>query len=46
MINEDFEFQSIKSDSGSRSETDYMMELCKAFDCRFVLVADRYDGGD
>ena len=24
-------------------ETEYMMDLCKRFDCRFILVHDRYD---
>ena len=36
-------FKSLKSDSWTREETDYMMELVSQFDCRFVLVADRYD---
>merc|ERR1712113_816876 len=32
-----------KSDDWTTEETDYMMDLCKKFDCRFVLVQDRYD---
>ena len=32
-----------KSDDWSGEETDYMMQLCKQFDCRFIIVHDRYD---
>ena len=32
-----------KSDDWSGDETDYMMQLCKQFDCRFIIVHDRYD---
>lgn len=26
----------------SRSETDYLLDLCRRFDLRFILIADRY----
>jgi len=32
-----------KTDNWSVEETEYMMDLCKRFDCRFILVHDRYD---
>ena len=36
-------FQKHKTDNWSLEETEYMMDLCKRFDCRFILVHDRYD---
>ncbi|GMH38166.1 hypothetical protein BSKO_06050 [Bryopsis sp. KO-2023] len=31
------------SDGWTREETDYLLSMCKSFDLRFVLIADRYD---
>jgi DNA methyltransferase 1-associated protein 1 len=41
----DVEYETISSrdaDGWTREETDYLWELCKRFDLRFVLVHDRY----
>lgn len=27
----------------SRQETDYLLDLCQAFDLRFMVIADRYE---
>jgi DNA methyltransferase 1-associated protein 1 len=32
-----------KSDDWSKEETDYLMELCRNFDLRWIVVADRYE---
>lgn len=32
-----------KSEDWTREETDYLLELCRDFDLRWVLIADRYD---
>nr|CAG4651861.1 EOG090X076S [Triops cancriformis] len=40
----DMEYQQhLQSDSWSRAETDYLMELCRRFDLRFVVIHDRWD---
>ncbi|RVX70244.1 hypothetical protein B0A52_05577 [Exophiala mesophila] len=33
----------LKSDDWSRQETDYLMDLCRNYDLRWLLIADRYD---
>ncbi|KAL6242039.1 swr complex subunit [Rhinocladiella similis] len=33
----------LKADDWSRQETDYLMELCRDYDLRWVIIADRYD---
>ncbi|KAJ1660237.1 swr complex subunit [Dispira simplex] len=33
----------LKSDEWSRSETDYLLDLCRRLDLRFIVIADRYD---
>lgn len=33
----------LKSDDWTKQETDYLMELCRAYDLRWVIIADRYD---
>ena len=38
-----FFFQKHKTDNWSLEETEYIMDLCKRFDCRFILVHDRYE---
>nr|CAG4643994.1 EOG090X076S [Lepidurus arcticus] len=35
--------QNLQSDSWSRAETDYLMELCRRFDLRFAVINDRWD---
>ena len=30
-------------DDWTREETDYLFELCKTYDLRFLIIADRYD---
>ncbi|EXJ59144.1 hypothetical protein A1O7_06575 [Cladophialophora yegresii CBS 114405] len=32
----------LKSDDWTRQETDYLMELCRDYDLRWIIVADRY----
>ncbi|EEB07298.2 Swr1 complex subunit Swc4 [Schizosaccharomyces japonicus yFS275] len=32
----------LRDDDWSREETDYLMELCKEYDVRFFIIADRY----
>lgn len=33
----------IEPDPGwSRAETDYLLDLCRRFDLRFLVIADRY----
>lgn len=32
-----------KTDDWTREETDYLMELCKDFDLRWLIIADRYN---
>lgn len=27
----------------TKDETEYMLDLCEMFDCRFIIVADRYE---
>jgi SANT/Myb-like domain of DAMP1 len=29
----------------TREETDYLLEMCEAFDLRFIVIADRYNVG-
>jgi len=36
----------LKADDWTREETDYLMELSKDFDLRWVLIADRYNPKD
>ena len=39
-------FGSEQADNASewtREETDYLFELCRRFDCRFLVIADRYE---
>lgn len=33
----------LKSEEWTKEETDYLMELCRGFDLRWLLIADRYD---
>ncbi|KAK7903175.1 swr complex subunit [Exophiala xenobiotica] len=33
----------LKSDDWTKQETDYLMELCRDYDLRWVIIADRYD---
>ena len=33
----------LKDDDWSRGETDYLMDLCRDFDVRWIVIADRYD---
>lgn len=33
----------LKSEDWSRQETDYLMELCREYDLRWIVIADRYD---
>lgn len=35
--------QHLHDESWSRSETDHLLELCKRFDLRFIIVHDRWD---
>jgi DNA methyltransferase 1-associated protein 1 len=35
--------QELKSDTWSKEETDYLMELCREFDLRWILITDRYE---
>ena len=35
--------ENFKSEEWSREETDYLMDLCRDFDLRWLLIADRYD---
>ncbi|OCT52183.1 SWR1-complex protein 4 [Cladophialophora carrionii] len=32
----------LKSDDWTRQETDYLMELCRDYDLRWIIIADRY----
>ena len=34
------------ADGWSKEETDYLLEMCKAFDLRFTVIADRWDFKD
>ncbi|KIV78757.1 hypothetical protein PV11_06369 [Exophiala sideris] len=36
----------LKSDDWTRQETDYLMGLCRDYDLRWVIIADRYDTGE
>lgn len=42
---DDEEWESlIESDAAwSRAETDYLLDLCRRFDLRFFIIADRYE---
>lgn len=33
----------LKLDDWTKEETDYLMNLCRAYDLRWVIIADRYD---
>lgn len=33
----------LQDDGWTREETDYLMELCRAYDLRWILIADRFD---
>ncbi|KAJ9477784.1 SWR1-complex protein 4 [Pseudozyma hubeiensis] len=35
--------QHLRDDDWTKEETDYLMELCTAYDLRFVVIHDRYD---
>ena len=35
--------QYLRDDDWTKEETDYLMELCAAYDLRFVVIHDRYD---
>ena len=35
-----------KSEDWTRDETDYLLDLCRDFDLRWLLIADRYDLSD
>lgn len=35
--------QQLRDDDWTKEETDYLMELCAAYDLRFVVIHDRYD---
>ena len=40
----DLEYQqNLHDDSWTRQETDYLLELCRKFDLRFVVIHDRWD---
>ena len=40
----DLEFQQhLHDENWSRQETDYLFELCKRFDLRFIIIHDRWD---
>ncbi|UYV67328.1 DMAP1 [Cordylochernes scorpioides] len=39
----DTEYQQLLSDTWSRADTDYLMEMCKQYDQRFVIIHDRWD---
>ncbi|KAK4949790.1 swr complex subunit [Elasticomyces elasticus] len=36
----------LKSDDWTKQETDYLMGLCREYDLRWVIIADRYDTGE
>lgn len=36
----------LKTEDWTREETDYLMTLCRDFNLRFILIADRYDPQD
>ncbi|KAI1630303.1 DNA methyltransferase 1-associated protein 1 [Exophiala viscosa] len=36
----------LKSDDWTKQETDYLMELCRDYDLRWVIIADRYETGE
>ncbi|KIW67735.1 hypothetical protein PV04_06967 [Phialophora macrospora] len=36
----------LKSDDWTREETDYLMDLCRNFDLRWIIIADRYTPDD
>ena len=38
--------KNFKSDDWSREETDFLMSLCRDFDLRWILIADRYIPAD
>lgn len=44
FLYDDEEWESlIEADPGwSRAETDYLLDLCRRFDLRFLVIADRY----
>ena len=33
----------LKSDDWTKAETDYLMDLCRDYDLRWILIADRYE---
>lgn len=35
--------QHLRDDDWSKEETDYLIDLCQAYDLRFVVIADRWD---
>ena len=35
--------QHLRDDAWSRQETDALFDLCRRFDCRFIVVQDRWD---
>lgn len=35
--------QHLKSDDWTKEETDHLLDLCKRFDLRFIIIHDRYD---
>ena len=40
----DMEYQQhLHDDNWSRQETDYLFEMCKRFDLRFIIISDRWD---
>ncbi|KAJ1966496.1 swr complex subunit [Dimargaris xerosporica] len=36
----------LKDDHWTKAETDYLVELCRTYDLRFVVIADRFDFDD
>lgn len=36
----------LQCEAWSRKETDYLFDLCSQFNCRFILIADRYSFSD
>ena len=44
--NEEQYAQHLKADDWTKEETDYLMNLCREYDLRWVLIADRYDRND
>ena len=40
----ELEYQQYLHDDGwTKQETDYLFELCRRFDTRFIVIADRWD---